>query len=36
LRKPFQLPALEKSMRESLERSRNGQVLPFPQGRGTS
>jgi CheY-like chemotaxis protein len=37
LRKPFQLPALEKSIREALERSgvrENGRVLPFPQERG--
>ena len=37
LRKPFQLPALEKSIREALERSGardNGRVLPFPQERG--
>jgi CheY-like chemotaxis protein len=37
LRKPFQLPALERSMREIIERSANGngRVVPFPQGRGT-
>ena len=36
LRKPFQLPALEKSMREALERSasRDDRVVPFPHGRG--
>jgi hypothetical protein len=37
LRKPFQLPALEKSIREALERAtvhENGRVLPFPQERG--
>ncbi len=37
LRKPFQLPALEKSIREALERGGrrdNGRVLPFPQERG--
>jgi len=36
LRKPFQLPALEKAMREVLERSsgRDGRVVPFPHGRG--
>ena len=37
LRKPFQLPALERSMREIIERTAiaNGRVVPFPQGRGT-
>ena len=36
LRKPFQLPALEKAMREILERStgRDDPVVPFPYGRG--
>ena len=39
LRKPFQLPALEKSIREALERNAappedGGRVLPFPQERG--
>jgi len=39
LRKPFQLPALEKSIREALERNAappddSGRVLPFPQERG--
>jgi CheY-like chemotaxis protein len=36
LRKPFQLPALEKAMREILERrpSRDDRVVPFPHGRG--
>jgi CheY-like chemotaxis protein len=34
LRKPFQLPALEKAMREMLERGRDGRVVPFPHGRG--
>jgi PAS domain S-box-containing protein len=37
LRKPFQLPALEKAIREALERSDTpdrGQLLPFPQERG--
>ena len=38
LRKPFQLPALEKAMREILERSarRDDRVVPFPHGRGAS
>ena len=36
LRKPFQLPALAKAMREILERvaGRDDRVVPFPQGRG--
>jgi CheY-like chemotaxis protein len=36
LRKPFQLPALEKAMREVLERSAGSddRVVPFPHGRG--
>ena len=36
LRKPFQLPALAKAMREILERgaSRDDRVVPFPHGRG--
>jgi PAS domain S-box-containing protein len=36
LRKPFQLPALEKAMREVLERSvgSDDRVVPFPHGRG--
>ena len=37
LRKPFQLPALEKSIREALERGGrcdNGRVLQFSQWRG--
>jgi CheY-like chemotaxis protein len=37
LRKPFQLPALEKSIREALERARSpdtdDRVLPFPPMR---
>ena len=36
LRKPFQLPALAKAMREILERdvSRDRRVVLFPHGRG--
>jgi CheY-like chemotaxis protein len=36
LRKPFQLPALEKAIREILERSATGndRVVFFPHGRG--
>jgi PAS domain S-box-containing protein len=40
LRKPFQLPLLEKAIREALERiaapDDGGRVLPFPQERGNS
>lgn len=40
LRKPFQLPTLEKSINEILERQgggdSGGRIVRFPQGRGTS
>ncbi len=40
LRKPFQLPALEKSIREALERGgareNDDRVLQFSRGRGTA
>jgi len=40
LRKPFQLPLLERAIREALERitapENGGRVLPFPQERGNS